>query len=100
LFGCVTEVPANNDTIQDNDTVITENINSFEECVAAGYPIMESYPRQCRTAEGKHFISLTDLFDSNKNILCEIDEDCKLVNEELAFSCCWAGESGASRSPR
>jgi hypothetical protein len=23
-------------------------IYSFEECVAAGYPIMESYPRQCR----------------------------------------------------
>lgn len=27
-------------------------ITSFEECVAAGYPVMESYPRQCRTPEG------------------------------------------------
>lgn len=31
-------------------------INSFEDCEAAGYPIMESYPRQCRTSDGKHFV--------------------------------------------
>jgi len=31
-------------------------INSFEECVAAGNPVMESYPRQCRTQDGKHFV--------------------------------------------
>lgn len=28
---------------------------SFEECVAQGNPVMESYPRQCRTESGKHF---------------------------------------------
>lgn len=28
---------------------------SFEECVAAGYPIAESYPRQCFTPDGKSF---------------------------------------------
>ena len=31
-------------------------IASFEECVAAGYPVMESYPRQCRTPDGTLFI--------------------------------------------
>jgi len=31
-------------------------IDSFEECIAAGYPAMESYPRQCRTDDGKHFV--------------------------------------------
>lgn len=25
-----------------------ENVSSFEECVTAGNPILESYPRQCR----------------------------------------------------
>ncbi len=30
-------------------------VNSFQECVAAGYPVMESYPRQCRTVDGKLF---------------------------------------------
>lgn len=27
------------------------SINSFDECIAAGYPAMESYPRQCSTGE-------------------------------------------------
>ena len=31
-------------------------INSFEECVAAGNPVMESYPEQCRTEDGLHFV--------------------------------------------
>ena len=30
-------------------------VNSFEECQQAGYPIMESYPEQCQTPDGKHF---------------------------------------------
>ncbi|MBR9681297.1 MAG: hypothetical protein GOV00_00685 [Candidatus Altiarchaeota archaeon] len=29
---------------------------NFEECVAAGNPVMESYPRQCRTPEGTTFV--------------------------------------------
>jgi hypothetical protein len=32
------------------------SINSFEECVAQGNPVMESYPRQCRTPDGKTFV--------------------------------------------
>ena len=31
-------------------------ITSFEECAAAGYPIMESYPEQCKTPDGKTFV--------------------------------------------
>jgi hypothetical protein len=30
-------------------------ISSFEECAAAGYPILESYPEQCRTPDGQSF---------------------------------------------
>lgn len=30
-------------------------ITSFDECVEAGYPVMESYPAQCRTPEGETF---------------------------------------------
>ncbi|MBD3282110.1 MAG: hypothetical protein GF387_00670 [Candidatus Portnoybacteria bacterium] len=33
----------------------TEEITSFEECVEAGYPVMESYPQQCKTPDGKTF---------------------------------------------
>jgi len=31
-------------------------IANFEECAAAGNPIMESYPRQCRTEDGRLFV--------------------------------------------
>lgn len=31
------------------------SVINFAECVAAGYPVMESYPRQCRTPEGNVF---------------------------------------------
>ncbi len=30
-------------------------ITNFEECVAAGNPVMESYPRQCQ-ADGRTFV--------------------------------------------
>ena len=33
----------------------TSAIDTFEECVAAGYPVMESYPRQCRVTGGPTF---------------------------------------------
>jgi hypothetical protein len=32
------------------------DIVSFEECAAAGNAVMESYPRQCNTQDGKHFV--------------------------------------------
>lgn len=37
---------------------------SFEECVAAGNPVMESYPRQCR-ADGQTFVEKMD--ETTKN---------------------------------
>ncbi len=33
-----------------------EQITSFAQCEAAGYPVGESYPRQCWTPDGKHFV--------------------------------------------
>ncbi|HLD71800.1 MAG TPA: Gmad2 immunoglobulin-like domain-containing protein, partial [Candidatus Peribacteraceae bacterium] len=35
-------------------------IDSFEECAAAGYPIMESYPRQCRVPGGQTYTEVID----------------------------------------
>ena len=31
-------------------------IATFEECAAAGNPVMESYPRQCATKDGRVFL--------------------------------------------
>ena len=30
-------------------------IENFDDCVSAGNPVMESYPRQCNTKDGQHF---------------------------------------------
>lgn len=35
-----------------------EEIKTFEGCARAGYPILESYPRQCRTPEGRAFTEI------------------------------------------
>jgi len=31
-------------------------ISNFDECIEAGYPVLESYPRQCKTPDGKNFV--------------------------------------------
>ena len=31
-------------------------IDSFQSCAQAGYPVLESYPRQCRTPDGRNFM--------------------------------------------
>ncbi|PIY59946.1 hypothetical protein COY95_04365 [Candidatus Woesearchaeota archaeon CG_4_10_14_0_8_um_filter_47_5] len=35
-------------------------ITSFEECATAGNPVMESYPRQCRTQTGALFVEVVN----------------------------------------
>lgn len=34
----------------------SKTVSTFEECASAGYPILEIYPRQCITREGKMFV--------------------------------------------
>lgn len=34
-------------------------VENFDECVAMGYPVMESYPRQCSTPDGRIFTEET-----------------------------------------
>ena len=36
------------------ETPVAE-VRSFEDCAAAGYPVMESYPRQCKTPDGRTY---------------------------------------------
>ncbi len=43
-----------NDISTDDQTIPT--VNSFAECQNAGYPIMESYPEQCQTPDGRTFV--------------------------------------------
>jgi hypothetical protein len=34
----------------------SDEVNSFNECIVAGNLVMESYPRQCKTGDGKLFV--------------------------------------------
>jgi hypothetical protein len=39
-----------------NDSLLPQKeVASFSECVEAGYPVMESYPRQCKDSKGNSF---------------------------------------------
>jgi len=40
------------------------SLKSFQACMEAGYPILESYPRQCVDSEGNTF---TEIIDNNNN---------------------------------
>jgi hypothetical protein len=33
----------------------TREINSFEDCAKAGYPVLQTYPAQCKTPDGRVF---------------------------------------------
>ena len=35
-----------------------KEVSNFEECMQVGYPVMESYPRQCKTRDGKTFVEV------------------------------------------
>lgn len=51
LVGVLVAVFANKKTKQ-----ATTNIQNYAECIAAGYPSLETYPAQCKTADGRTFV--------------------------------------------
>jgi len=55
-------------------------INNFEECIAAGYPAMESYPRQCRAC-GRTFV------EEIGSKACVVDDDCVVFGETGDCNC-------------
>ena len=53
-------------------------VSNFQECLDAGYPVMESYPRQCSVPTGETFVEETEdeFYGSSTNFPCETDEEC------------------------
>jgi hypothetical protein len=45
--------------VKNNSFTPTKDISTFEECAAAGYPIMESYPEQCHVPGGSTYTRVT-----------------------------------------
>jgi len=58
-FNCIT-TPCIMPKITIFESLQNSLIDSFEQCIAAGNPAMESHPRQCRTVDGKHFVEQID----------------------------------------
>ncbi len=73
---------------------VQKEITSFDECVAAGYPVMESYPAKCSVPGGQTFVDraadaivpyrLVEVTDDT----CTVDSDCETPQEYLVRSDC------------
>ncbi len=60
---------------------------SFAECVAAGYPVAESYPRQCNTPNGGHFVEdIGNALDKQNLIVAESPRPGAKVSSPLTIS--------------
>lgn len=54
-------------------------VTSFDECAAAGYPVLDSYPEQCETPDGLRFVRMVP--DE------EIDEVRSSITVRGTFTC-------------
>lgn len=45
------------------------SITDFIDCMEAGYPVMESYPRKCRAGNSTY----VEEIDDNENVSCTLD---------------------------
>ncbi|OGY42507.1 MAG: hypothetical protein A2Y82_04025 [Candidatus Buchananbacteria bacterium RBG_13_36_9] len=50
---------------------IIELVSDFKSCAAAGYPVTENYPRQCR-ANGQTFTEVLEPINCSQSIECEL----------------------------
>jgi hypothetical protein len=89
--GCLQQGPQENNTNQtcNAGTCPVANISSFDQCVNAGYPVLESYPRQCQVPGGQ-------TFTENLSLRCqqaggnwnECSNRCRLDNQGNPDSVC------------
>jgi len=63
-----------------NGPTTTTKVTNFEECVAAGYLVMETYPRQCKTPDGRIFDEIIPVQENT----CQNKLDC------VPTTCCHA----------
>ncbi len=68
-------------------TACQPQITSFEECAAAGYPVMESYPRQCN-AQGQTFVeNVTSLPEIAYHECTQAEKDAKVCTAQYDPVC-------------
>lgn len=67
------------------------NITNFSECVEAGNPVMETYPRQCRTANGRLFTEEVESAPNDKSNLIRVSNP--KPNQEITSPLVITGEA-------
>lgn len=50
----------------------TTTVTNFDECVAQGNPVRESYPARCSTPDGRVFTQIVEVEDPNEPLLDEV----------------------------
>ena len=85
----------------EEDAPVQNEITSFEECQAAGYPIMESYPERCAIPDGKTFtrtiVPEPSVTDQNKPVGPKPVPEEPVICTMDAFQCpdgSWVGRTG------
>ena len=82
-----TGVTAGNIAFAESDDII----DSFEDCVEAGYPVMESFPEQCITDDGTVFVNDEDeddydddyaRYDKHDSLEDRLEYFCEMSDEE------------------
>lgn len=81
------------DSATDDDT--TSEINSFDECVLAGYPVMESFPEQCSVPGGETFVSDVATDEEVAEAVCA-DGYSEFADEEFGARFCYPEEWGTA----
>jgi len=83
------QVNIEEDAPDDRQTQDGEDINSFQECVEAGFPVAESDPRQC-TANGQTF---TEEDEEDEDSIELIQVESPSANEEISSPLDVTGEA-------
>lgn len=66
-------------------------VESFDECVAMGYPVMEIYPARCSTPDGRTFI---EEIETTRHVCTEEEKQAQACTMEYAPVCGFkSGES-------
>lgn len=59
---------------------VSIKVDSFDVCVSRGYPVIESYPRQCKTPEGVVFIEEVDIeFEAERIYVSKDKQQCETI---------------------
>ena len=66
---------------------VKPEINSFDECVSAGYPIMESFPEKCSVPGGETFVNEASA-DSMETVGCD-EGYSEFADEEFGARFCY-----------